>query len=90
MTYTALYFYVNFCFQKSRYTRPGPLVTDSDQDYLVKVKQVFREACKNLPYHLKVQTNKKDVECYSDKYLINDCQPLQPGSVYTRRMNDER
>jgi len=57
-------------------------MTDSDQDYLVKVKQLFRETCKNLPYHLKAETNKKDVECYSDKYLINDCQPLQPGAHF--------
>ena len=76
---TFAYMFANFCLQKTRYTRPGPLATDSDQDYLVKVKQLFRETCKNLPYHFKVQTNKKDVECYSDKYLINDCQPLHPG-----------
>lgn len=76
-------------YDKAHYTRPGSLITDSDQDYLVKVKQLFREACRNLPYHLKVQTNKKDVECYSDKYLINDCQPLQPDwSRLPAELND--
>jgi hypothetical protein len=65
-------------YDKSRYTKPVPLVASSEEDYLVTVRQLFRDAAKNLPYYIKAQTKRKDVECYSDKYLFNESQPLQP------------
>jgi hypothetical protein len=65
--------------QTMRYTKPQPLVDDTDQDYLVRKRQQLREEVKRLPYQVRVVAKKKDVECYSDKYEKDHITPLQPG-----------
>jgi hypothetical protein len=62
-----------------RYTKPLPLTDDADQDYLVRKRQQLRDEAKRLPYQVRVQTKKKDVECYSDIYEKDHFTPLQPG-----------
>ncbi|XP_038072905.1 DNA-directed RNA polymerase III subunit RPC7-like [Patiria miniata] len=52
--------------------RPVPLPTGDEWDYLLLLKQEFRNTMRDSPYYIKPQDKKKDIERYSDKYRMSN------------------
>ncbi|XP_013379748.1 DNA-directed RNA polymerase III subunit RPC7-like [Lingula anatina] len=48
--------------------KPVALTTGEEMDYILALKQEFRATMKELPYYVKAQEKKKDIERYTDKY----------------------
>ncbi|XP_038124110.1 DNA-directed RNA polymerase III subunit RPC7 [Cyprinodon tularosa] len=49
--------------------KPVPLKVGEDEDYMLALKQEMRGTMQRLPHNIKLQSNKADVEKYSERYL---------------------
>ncbi|XP_026176952.1 DNA-directed RNA polymerase III subunit RPC7 isoform X1 [Mastacembelus armatus] len=49
--------------------KPVPLRAGEDEDYMLALKQELRGTMQRLPHNIKIQSNKADVEKYTEKYL---------------------
>lgn len=52
-------------------TKPVPLATGDNYDYMLALKQEFRTTMRDSPFFIKTSRVKKDIERYTDKYQIN-------------------
>ncbi|XP_065606202.1 DNA-directed RNA polymerase III subunit RPC7 isoform X1 [Cyrtonyx montezumae] len=50
-------------------SKPVPLKTGEDEDYMLALKQEFRRAMNKMPYFLAVEEDHKAIERYSKKYM---------------------
>ncbi|KAM6944957.1 DNA-directed RNA polymerase III subunit RPC7 isoform 1-T2 [Lycodopsis pacificus] len=49
--------------------KPVPLKAGEDEDYMLALKQEMRGTMQQLPHHIKAQSNKAEVERYTERYL---------------------
>ncbi|XP_030000018.1 DNA-directed RNA polymerase III subunit RPC7 [Sphaeramia orbicularis] len=49
--------------------KPIPLKAGEDEDYMLALKQEMRGAMQRLPHNIKRQSNKAEVERYTERYL---------------------
>ncbi|XP_035514943.1 DNA-directed RNA polymerase III subunit RPC7 [Morone saxatilis] len=49
--------------------KPVPLKAGEDEDYMLALKQEMRGTMQRLPHNIKPQTNKAEVEKYTERYL---------------------
>ncbi|XP_029366886.1 DNA-directed RNA polymerase III subunit RPC7 [Echeneis naucrates] len=49
--------------------KPVPLKAGEDEDYMLALKQEMRGAMQRLPHNIKFESNKSEVERYTEKYL---------------------
>ncbi|XP_008286759.1 DNA-directed RNA polymerase III subunit RPC7 [Stegastes partitus] len=49
--------------------KPVPLKAGEDEDYMLALKQEMRGTMQRLPHNIKLQSNKSEVEKYTERYL---------------------
>ncbi|XP_031704737.1 DNA-directed RNA polymerase III subunit RPC7 [Anarhichas minor] len=49
--------------------KPVPLKAGEDEDYMLALKQEMRGTMQQLPHNIKAQSNKAEVERYTERYL---------------------
>ncbi|XP_028270999.1 DNA-directed RNA polymerase III subunit RPC7 [Parambassis ranga] len=49
--------------------KPVPLKASEDEDYMLALKQEMRGTMQRLPHNIKLQSNKSEVERYTERYL---------------------
>ncbi|KAK5603576.1 hypothetical protein CRENBAI_004517 [Crenichthys baileyi] len=49
--------------------KPVPLKVGEDEDYMLALKQEMRGTMQRLPHNIKVQSNRAEVEKYTERYL---------------------
>ncbi|ESO05292.1 hypothetical protein HELRODRAFT_171655 [Helobdella robusta] len=57
---------------------PLPLRTEPEYDYILKLKQDHRQYFKDSQYYLKIETSRKDIDRYTDKYSSSNASDWQP------------